>query len=758
MLRLKKKKPELTAGGPALALVGNPNVGKSVLFGLLTGKYVIVSNYPGTTVTVSKGKCKRLGGGVEVVDTPGVNSLIPQSEDEKVARDILLEGEKKVILVIDSKNLRRGLILATQLAEMELPVVLALNMWDECLERGIEIDTRKLQGLLSVKVVRTVATEKRGIEDLLSSIPGANRLTLRIDYGQQIEDAISKVERFIPERYPRRAISLMLLAGDISLEKRLKKEIGKENVVEVSGIREALQSRYAEPLSYIISKKRGAFVDELVGKVVRPPVKRAESSPFLRTLFFFFLMPLLSFAMGYKVMGLLLFPVLKQFPTPYFLALGLNLAGGAAACILISMHLFRKEFGTRRTISEVLGNLTMHPVAAYPILIVILWLVYKVVAEFGAGTSVDFFENKIFGQAGEPSGGFYLWVGVPFTGIEYTFAHVPFQGINYYLGTLAQTVMSPDNIVYRLFLGSKAGIIQVGLTYSVAIVLPIVSFFFLAFGLMEDSGYLPRLAVMLDRLFKKIGLTGKAVLPMVIGLGCVTMATLTTRVMEKRKERLITILLLAFAIPCSAQLSVIAFILGSISGLYFAIYVFVIGTQLLLVGFVASKVLPGGRSDFIIEIPPFRVPKLLNICVKTLYRVKWFLKEAVPLFIYGTFALFVAMEVGVLKYLEAGGGHVVGLLDLPKSTSEGFILGFLRRDFGAVSIFKALEGEGGPSTIDPIQLLVALVVITLFVPCIASFFVIIKEIGIARAMLIMAFIIPYAFLVGGVLNQILRAI
>lgn len=766
-LNLKKKKnketkkqegQKPTLSRPTVALVGNPNVGKSVIFGLLTGKYVIVSNYPGTTVAISRGTCKRLEGGAEIVDTPGVNSLIPQSEDERVARDILLEGEKKVIQVADSKNLRRGLLITTQLAEMELPVVLDLNMWDECLERGIDINTQRLKDLLDIQVVKTVATEKRGIGELISSVPGAKRPSPKIDYGQDIETAINKIETLLPKGYPKRAISLMLLSGDLSLEKRFRKQLGKEAVEDISKTRDTLQGRFAEPISYIISKKRGAFVDKLLREVVRPPAKRAESNPFLRALFFFFLMPLFSFAVGYKVMELIQFLFSRQFTMPFSLHLGLNLAGGAASCVMTTIHLFKEELRTKRTIAEVLGNLTMHPVAAYTTLIVVLWVIYKLVGEFGAGTSVDFLENKIFGQAGEPSGGFNLWVGVPFTGIGYTIALVPFQGINYYLGVLARMVMSPENIVYRFFLGSQAGIIQVAITYSIAIVLPIVTFFFLAFGLMEDSGYLPRLAVMLDRLFKKIGLTGKAILPMVLGLGCVTMATLTTRILDTKKERLITTLLLALAIPCSAQLGVIAFILGSISGLYFAIYVFVIASQLLLVGFVASKVLPGGRSDFIIEIPPFRFPKIINIIIKTLYRVKWFLKEAVPLFILGTLALFILNEIGVLKYIENAGGHVVGLLDLPKETSEGFLLGFLRRDYGAVSIFKTLEEAHGATGADPVQLLVALVVITLFVPCIANFFVMIKERGIVQSILILLFIIPYAFLIGGILNLILRSI
>ncbi|HHT9117208.1 MAG TPA: FeoB small GTPase domain-containing protein [Candidatus Hypogeohydataceae bacterium YC38] len=756
----RKKKGQKTKPHPStstVALVGNPNVGKSAIFNLLTGNYVVVSNYPGTTVEVSRGICRRIDGVVEIVDTPGVNSLIPQSEDERVARDMLLEGEKKVIQVADAKNLRRALLITTQLAEMGLPMVLDLNMWDESMERGIHVDTEGLERILGIPVVKTVATEKRGMGGLLQAVSLARRPTLKVDYGQEIEEGIGRIEAIIPDGAGKRALALMLLAGDPSLEKRIKGELPKNSLQEIHKIRDALQSRFGDPLSYIIGRRRGAFVDKLVMQVVHLVPKKAESNRILRASFFFALVPLLSFALGYKIMDLILFMVLRQFPLPGPLDLILRLISGTASCVLLSLHLYRKDLRTKRTVSEVLGDVAMHPVAAYPILIVALWLIYKLVGVFGAGVCVDFLEDKFFGQAGQPSGGFDLWVAVPFTSIEYTLTHVNFQGLNYYLGLLANKIVSTQNLAYELFLDSKAGLIQVGLTYALAIVFPIVGFFFLAFGLMEDSGYLPRLAVMLDRLFKKIGLAGKAVLPMVLGLGCGTMAVLTTRILDTKKERLISTLLLALAIPCSAQLGVISFVLGRISGLYFALYIFVIGCQLLLVGFVASKILPGARSDFLLEVPPFRLPKFSNILIKTAYRVKWFLKEAVPLFLLGTLGLFVATKLGVLKYMEMAGRPVVGLLDLPPETTEGFLLGFLRRDYGAVSIFKALESTRGGLGPDPIQLLVSLVVITLFVPCLASFFVIIKERGPIKAMLIMTFIIPYAFLVGGMLNLILRA-
>ncbi|HHT9131680.1 MAG TPA: FeoB small GTPase domain-containing protein [Candidatus Tripitaka californicus] len=762
---LKKKSRPQKAGPhtPSIALVGNPNVGKSAIFNLLTGSYVIVSNYPGTTVEVSRGTCKGIDGRVEVIDTPGVNNLIPQSEDERVARDILLrgggatpdKGHRRVVQVADAKNLRRALFLTSQLAEMGLPVVLDLNMWDECLERGISIDTGKLQSLLGIPVVRTVATEKQGIGHLLNALPQADVPSLKVDFGREIEEGISRIEPLIPNGYPRRAMALMLLSGDLTVAEKL----GYSKTVqgEVSKIRNSIQRKFSDPLSYAINRIRAAYVERLFQETVYTAPKRMESHPFLRASFFFFFVPVFAFALGYKIMDMLLFFFQGYLSSAPPLGLILKLVSGMASCILFCLHLYRKDLRTKRTISEVLGDLTMHPVAAYPILITALWAIYKLVGVFGAGVCVDFMEKKVFGYAGTPSGGFDLWFPVPFAGKDVTLFHVPFNGINYYLGLLGQMLVSPQNLGYQLFLDGQAGLIQVGLTYAIAIVFPIVGFFFLAFGLMEDSGYLPRLAVMLDKLFKRIGLTGKAVLPMVLGLGCGTMATLTTRILDTRKERIIATLLMALAIPCSAQLGVIAFVMGSISGFYFALYVFIIASQLILVGFVASKILPGGRSDFIMEVPPFRCPKLYNILLKTAYRVKWFLREAVPLFLIGTFARCSRSKTGAVKDIELAGRPVVSnWLGLPPETAEGFILGFLRRDYGAVSLFKALERVHGSVGAEPAQLLVALVVITLFVPCLANFLVIIKERGIATAALIIGFIVPYAFLVGGVLNLIMK--
>jgi ferrous iron transport protein B len=291
------------------------------------------------------------------------------------------------------------------------------------------------------------------------------------------------------------------------------------------------------------------------------------------------------------------------------------------------------------------------------------------------------------------------------------------------------------------------------LTYAIAIVLPIVGCFFLVFGLMEDSGYLPRLAVMTNKIFKKMGLNGKAVLPMVLGLGCDTMATMTTRILETEKDRTIVTLLLALGVPCSAQLGVILGMFAGLPALYLLIWISLMAGILIIVGYLASLVIPGEGSDFILEIPPLRIPQLSNIVVKTLARIEWYLKEAVPLFILGTIILFVLHKTKALIFLErAATPLIVYFLGLPAKATEAFIIGFLRRDYGAAGLFiLAKDGQ-----LDSHQILVSLVTLTLFIPCIAQFFMMIKERGVKKTLWMSAVIFPVAFGVGGMLNFLLK--
>jgi len=372
-------------------------------------------------------------------------------------------------------------------------------------------------------------------------------------------------------------------------------------------------------------------------------------------------------------------------------------------------------------ISTQLSQLTTHPVLGWFILALVLYGLYWFVGVFGAGTLVGLLEENLFGQVINP------WVA----------------------GWVEYLIPAP---VIVDFLVGEYGLWTMGLTYALALVLPIVTTFFLAFGVMEDSGYLPRLAALSNRVFQTLGLNGKAILPMVLGLGCVTMATLTTRVLESKRDRLLVILLLALAVPCSAQLGVLMGLLAGISLTASLIWGLVVLIVLLSVGWLAGRLAPGERTMLLVELPPLRWPMISNVVLKTLARLEWYLKEVVPLFLFGTFVMFILDRTGVLSWLiQAGKPLVTGWLQLPPETSAVFLMGFLRRDFGATGLY-IMTAQG---LLTPAQILVSMVTITLFVPCVASVFMIAKESNWRTATGIVVIIFPLAFLIGGLLSRLL---
>jgi ferrous iron transport protein B len=375
-----------------------------------------------------------------------------------------------------------------------------------------------------------------------------------------------------------------------------------------------------------------------------------------------------------------------------------------------------------RAFSRRLGRLAIHPVWGWPVLAAVLFVLYEFVGVFGAGTLVALMEDGLFHKHLNP------WTVA-------LFSHVPF------------------GFVRDMFAG-EYGVITMGLSYGLAIVLPIVLTFFTAFALLEDSGYLPRLAVMSDRVFRLMGLNGKAVLPMVLGLGCDTMATLTTRILPTRKERVLATLLLALGVPCSAQLGVILAMLAAVPAAAAAVWGASVALVMITVGWLAARLLPGERGDFVVELPPMRLPQLSNVLSKTAARVEWYLKEALPLFLVGTFVLFLLDRLKLLgAVIRAGEPLVTGVLGLPKEASAAFLIGFLRRDFAATRLFDMSRHDA----LDVTQLVVAMVTITLFIPCIANVFMIGKERGWKTAGAMAAFIFPLAFACGGIVRVLMHA-
>jgi ferrous iron transport protein B len=309
----------------------------------------------------------------------------------------------------------------------------------------------------------------------------------------------------------------------------------------------------------------------------------------------------------------------------------------------------------------------------------------------------------------------------------------------------------PIDFISDLLVG-EYGLWTMGATYAFALLLPVVITFFLAFGMLEDSGYLPRMAVLTNRVFSWMGLNGQAVLPMILGLGCVTMATMTTRILNSRRERLLVTILLALAVPCSAQLGVVMGMLAGISFTAALIWGGVILAVLLLVGWLAARLMPGRRMPLVVELPPLRPPVFGNVVIKTAARLEWYIKEAVPLFMAGTLLLFTLDKLNILPWMISASQPIItGWLGLPPEAASAFLLGLIRRDFAATGLFHMQEH----GQLTPLQVLVSIVTITLFIPCIASIMMIFKERGGRIALGMVLFIFPFALLVGGLLSRVL---
>lgn len=637
-----------------VALVGAPNVGKSALFNRLTGRYVTVSNYPGTTVAVARGQSVLDGVAAEIIDTPGIHSLLSSAEDERVATRMLVGGSADVLVhTIDAKNLARMLPITLQLLELGRPLVIALNMMDEAEVLGIRIAWDQLARRLDVPVIPIVAVTGRGVAALRSAIRRAAaagaHLALPPVYANGVGTALQTLRHRLVGDYPvdRAAVAALLLQGDVDAAGMLARAEPDGGRAALATARE-LAAGFDAPAAYRVAVERQRTADALLQNVVAAP------------------------------------------PRP------------------------------RLSTRDRLGRALISPITGVPALLGVLFLgLYLFVGKFGGGTVVDWIEGTVFARWLTPA-------------VERLFAGVSNEAIR------------------ELFAG-EFGLLTLGLRYAIAIILPIVGAFFLFFSVLEDSGYFPRLALLVDRVFKRLGLSGRAVIPVVLGFACDTMATMVTRTLETRRERVLTTLLLALAIPCSAQLGVILALMAGQPSVIAIWSGAVLGT-FLLVGWIGARVLPGSAPTFHMELPPLRLPRPGNVLVKTVTRMQWYFLEVLPLFLLASVLLWMADHAGILRVLQQALRPIVAALDLPPETASMFIFGFFRRDYGAAGLYD-LSRHG---LLDAVQLVVAGVTLTLFIPCIAQFLMMIRERGMKTALGMLAFITPFAFGAGFILNAILR--
>ncbi|MBN2477658.1 ferrous iron transporter B [Candidatus Micrarchaeota archaeon] len=563
-----------------ILLMGNPNVGKSAFFSRLTGVNVVISNYPGTTVEFKQGKMKCGGKLADVIDVPGVYSLEAASKAEEVAVKMLKEGDV-VINIVDATNLERNLYLTMQLLEKNIPVIIALNFWDEARHKGIKIDIEKLERELNVPVVPTVALTGEGIKELVSKI------------------------------------------------------------------------RYACP-----HKCRGCEKSRWnrVGGVINE-VQRIEE----------------------------------------------------------------KE----HTVFETFEDLSIKPLTGIPVAVIILALSFLAVRIIGEG---------LIGFIFEPLFDLYLpvlgWIGN-------------------YLGTgIVHDIVIGTFIEGKIDYGQSMGLLSTGLYVPIAMVLPYVFAFYLVLGILEDSGYLPRLATLVDKLMHKVGMHGLAIIPMMLGLGCNVPGALGLRILETKRQRFIAATLMAIAVPCMAQTAMVFGLLGKygIEGL--GILYLTLFAVWAVLGLILNKTMKGTTPETFMEIPPYRVPYFKGLMKKLGMRIHSFLREAVPFVLLGVLIINILYVTGIIHFLgETASPLVVGMLGLPEEAVGALVMGFLRKDIAVGMLL--------PLGLSMKQLIIASAVLTMYFPCIATFVVLFKELGwkdLVKASVIMIFV---SFFVGGILNLVL---
>ena len=292
------------------------------------------------------------------------------------------------------------------------------------------------------------------------------------------------------------------------------------------------------------------------------------------------------------------------------------------------------------------------------------------------------------------------------------------------------------------------GLLTTGLFVPIAAVLPYVFAFYLVLSLLEDSGYLPRLAILVDVLMHRLGLHGLGIIPMMLGIGCNVPGALSTRVLETRRERFIAATLMAIAVPCMAQIAMIAGLIGKygvrgLGSVFMILFIVWLGLGILL-----NKIVKGESPEIFTEIPPYRAPYLKTTGKKVWMRVKWFLKEALPFVLLGVFIVNILYTVGVIPFMGKFTAPIVtGVFGLPKETVGALIVGFLRKDVAV--------GMLAPLGLNLKQLIIACVVLSMYFPCVATFTTMAKELGIKDMIKSVGIMLGATLVIGGILNLIL---
>jgi ferrous iron transport protein B len=645
--RVKGKSGETGCNRKAV-LVGLPNSGKSSIFNNLTGRYTVVANYPCSTMGLERGRIVIDDCSYEVVDAPGVHSLLSSSEEDVLVREMIFAEKPDVLLMCMDANLfKQSLGLLAEVLELKIPMVVVLNAIDETSKKGIWIDSAALSAALGVPVIESIAIKSVGTNRLKAAMAKARTANVNLSYGDMLESASASITNLLPsETNYARMISLLVVSGDATIGKYLKKIAGPDLAAKIAETADAGVSGFNKktPIRTIISK-RSEWVDHVHGRVVKS--QRAAAGD----------------------------------------------------------------------IAERIARACRSVVTGIPILMGIIALTYLLVVH--VADAMSSWMNNV------------LWLPVKLW--------------------LESVITIP---LLSEFLIGQYGVLSLGVVNALLTVLPILSVFFVAFNLIEDVGYIPNLSVLSRRFFSRLGISGAAIMPMVLGFGCKTMGTLTTKNLHSRREQYITTFLIAFAIPCAPQIALNMSMLGRIGIKAFIISFGVLTFVELAAGVILNLVLEKEeKTVFMQSLPPIRMPSILAVLKKTYYRMFWFLNEALPVFIYAAASLFVLSKTGMLDILKKILAPVVGgFMGLPPDMVDALILVMARREAAAGVILHLVDA----GKLDFVQSIVAVTLSTMFVPCFAHLGVMIKHMGLKSALIMAGIITFVSILIAGAMNLVMR--
>jgi len=630
-----------------IALAGNANVGKSVIFNQLTGLGQIIGNWPGKTVEKAEGLLVHHEKNIKVIDLPGIYSLSTYSQEELVSREYIALGHPEVVVnVIDATALERNLFFTLQLIEMQAPLVLAINLADIAKKKGININYNLLGEILGLPVVPTIATKGIGVHEIVDEALkiATNNTKLsksKIRYGSEIENRIKTLEQLLLVKkisYPLRWTAIKLLEEDVEIQ-RIVEDIAPDVVKTAKNLSNEIEKIHKEPCATVISSERYATAARIVSEV-------------------------------------------QTYEQPQKPSRG-----------------------------ELLDAISMHSFLGYVVLFLLMLAILGFISFFG-GWLTESIEN-LFEQFNPNILGF--WPELAWNGAV------------------------------------------IGFYASLAVALGFILPFYIILGVLEDSGYLPKVAYLMDRPCHTMGLHGKAVMPLLVALGCNVPACAGCRILETDRDRFIA-LVLSTLVPCSARTVVILGLVGAFIGVEWAFALYIFDFLLIfLIGRTLNKILPGASVGIIMEMPPYRTPSVNVVLKQAWVRFKPFLLTAIPLIILGSVIVEAMRLTSTLSMIsDFLSPLTVVWLGLPAFTGFLFIFGVLRKEAALVLLITVAGTTDISSVMSPLQMVVFTLVIMIYVPCVATIAAMIRETGWKRALEITVFEIGLAILIGGVAFRLLN--